>query len=299
MSRVLRASLVVLALSALPVLAAEPSTPKAPAKSATPATEPRLVLVGPTITETVFALGAGAQVVGVDDISLALPGVAGKPKVGYQRALSAETVLALRPTRLLATEEAGPPGVLEQLRTAGTDVVLFPNRPTLDEARKRIREVASRLGREAQGEALVAELEKDLKVAAERVAAAKGRKPLKVLAIYARGANALMVAGTETASDELIRLSGGVNAVPGFSGHRPLTAEEVVAAAPDLVLIPTGSLQAVGGAEGLSKVPGLAQVKGWKVTSVDDVNFMGLGPRLGKAVGHIQDAMRLPVRSGT
>ncbi|MCP3103618.1 ABC transporter substrate-binding protein [Myxococcus sp. K15C18031901] len=299
MNRVLRASLVALSLSALPALAAEAPAAKVPAKAAEKAAEPRLVLVGPTITETVFALGAGAQVVGVDDISLMLPGVAGTPKVGYQRALSAETVLALRPTRLLATEEAGPPGVLEQLRTAGTDVVLFPNHPTLDEARKRIREVASRLGREAQGEALVTELDKDLKVAAERSAAAKGRKPVKVLAIYARGANTLMVAGTQTASDELIRLAGAVNAVPGFAGHRPLTAEEVVAAAPDLILIPSGSLHAVGGAEGLQKVPGLAQVKGWKLTTVDDVNFMGLGPRLGKAVGLIQDGMQLPVRSGT
>lgn len=228
------------ALATTPAAPAAPKTAPAPAvapasvaaKPAPAPATPKLVTVGPAVTETVFALGAGAQVVGVDDTSLALPVARSRPKVGYQRALAAEPLLALGASWLLATEEAGPPGVLEQLRTAGMDVVVLSNQPTLDEARRRIRTLATKLGRVSEGEALVAELEADLKRAAARTASAKQVKPKRVLALYARGANALMVAGKNTATDELIRLSGGVNAVTDYTGHRPLTAEAVVAAAP-------------------------------------------------------------------
>lgn len=271
----------------------------AAAKTVPAAAAPKLVTVGPAVTETVFALGAGAQVVGVDDTSLALPVARSRPKVGYQRALAAEPLLALGASWLLASEEAGPPGVLEQLRTAGMDVVVLSNQPTLDAARQRIRTLATKLGRVSEGEALVAELEADLRRAAARTASAKQAKPKRILALYARGANALMVAGKDTATDELIRLAGGVNAVTDYTGHRPLTAEAVVGAAPDIILLPGGTLQAVGGEEGLRQVPGLSQVKGWTLTTIEDVHFMSLGPKLGQAVQRLQDGMGLPAQDGT
>ncbi|WP_408887946.1 hemin ABC transporter substrate-binding protein [Myxococcus faecalis] len=268
------------------------ATPPVAAKSA----PVKLVTVGPAVTETVFALGMGEAVVGVDDTSLALPVARGRPKVGYQRALASEPLVALGATALLASEEAGPPGVLEQLRSAGMDVVILSNKPTLDEARNRVRVLARKLGRESQGEALVADLEKQLQDAAARAAKGKQGKPVRILALYARGANALMVAGKETPTDELIRLAGGANAVTEYSGHRPLTAEGVILAAPDIILVPDGTLTAIGGEAGLRDVPGLSQAKGWKATTVEDVHFMSLGPHLGKAVQRIQDGMGLPAR---
>ncbi|MCY1016536.1 heme/hemin ABC transporter substrate-binding protein [Pyxidicoccus sp. MSG2] len=273
-----------------------PTPSAAPVKG--PGAEPRLVTVGPAVTETVFALGAGEQVVGVDDTSLALEAAARTPKVGYQRALSAEAVLATGASRLLASEEAGPPGVLEQLKKSGVEVVVLPNAPTVEAARQRIRTLAERLGRSARGAALIAELEKDLERASQRVAARKDGKPLRVLALYSRGGGVLMVAGAETASDVLIRLAGGVNAVSRFVGHKPLTAEAVVEAAPDILLLPASSATALGGAEGLGRVPGLSQVKGWRLVTVEDVHFMAVGSSLGKAVGRLQDGLGLPAWSG-
>ncbi|WP_338869958.1 heme/hemin ABC transporter substrate-binding protein [Myxococcus stipitatus] len=282
-------------LLASPVFAAEPAT-KAPA--ALVDAVPKLVTVGPAITETVFALGMGEKVVGVDDTSLALSVARGRPRVGYLRALSSESLLALEAGWLLATDEAGPPGVLEQLRTAGMEVVVLPNKPTVEEARQRIRALATKLGRVSEGEAVVSSLEKDLKRAEAR-AAVKPAKPTRVLALYARGANALMVAGAETATNELIRLAGAVNAVSGYSGHKPLTAEAAVLAAPDIILLPASTLTALGGEQGLRGVPGLSQVKGWKVVAIEDVHFMSLGPQLGKAVHLLQDGMGLPARDET
>ena len=68
------------------------------------------------ITEVVYALGAEGQLVGTDTTSL-FPAAAQKtPKVGYLRQLSAEGILSLKPDAVIATSEAGPPVVLDQLR---------------------------------------------------------------------------------------------------------------------------------------------------------------------------------------
>ncbi|ABF90147.1 hemin ABC transporter, periplasmic hemin-binding protein [Myxococcus xanthus DK 1622] len=297
MSRAFGLSWVFMAVASLAHAAAPaPAKPPAAAAAKAPVNAAKLVTVGPAITETVFALGAGGQVVGVDDTSLALEVARKSPKVGYQRALSSEAIVALGTSQLLASEEAGPPGVLEQLKTVGVDVVVLPNKHTVEATRERIRTLAQRLGKAEQGEALVKQLDSDLRKAQERTAARKDAKPPRVLALYARGANVLMVAGAGTAAGELVTLSGGVNAIAGYAGHKPLTAEAVVEAAPDFILMPASSLEPVGGEEGLSRTPGLSQVRGWRLITVDDVHFMGLGPHLGKAVSRLQDGYTSPAR---
>src|SRR5690606_17405686 len=91
-----------------------------------PAT-PRLVVVGGALTEIVFALGAGDRVVGVDTSSQHPVDATGKlPKVGYQRQLAAEGVISLGPTKVLLTEEAGPPEAIAQLAAAGVATVSIP-----------------------------------------------------------------------------------------------------------------------------------------------------------------------------
>ncbi|NNC18389.1 ABC transporter substrate-binding protein [Corallococcus exiguus] len=271
------------ALFALVAHAAPPAPKPAPA--------PKLITIGPAITQTVFALGAGDRVVGVDDSSAALPEASKVRTVGYQRALSAEGVLSLGAGLLLGSAEAGPPPVLEQLKQAGMKVETFANEPTVEGARARIQGIAERLGTPEQGKALVAKLDADLKKAADRATQVKGTKPPRILAIYARGAGTMMVAGSGTVADTLIRLTGGMNAADSLPGYKPLGAEAVVAAAPEFVLLPASSVPSVGGAEGLAKLPGLSQVKGWKLVTVEDVDFMGLGPNLGQAVARVQDAL--------
>ena len=71
----------------------------------------------------------------------------------------------------------------------------------------------------------------------------------KVIFIYARGQGNLMVAGKETAANTMIELAGAVNAVRDYEGYKPLTAEAVVAAAPDVILLMDSGLLSIGGAE--------------------------------------------------
>ena len=89
------------------------------------AAEPlRVVTAGASVTAIVQELGLAEQVVGIDSTSVPLLEERGLPNVGYQRQLSAEGVLSLKPDVLLGTEEMGPPPVLAQLREAGVDVVV-------------------------------------------------------------------------------------------------------------------------------------------------------------------------------
>ncbi|MFO8212236.1 ABC transporter substrate-binding protein, partial [Pseudomonas aeruginosa] len=70
------------------------------------AAERRIVTVGPPVTELVFALGDGGSVVGRDTSSHHPQPVNDLPDVGYMRALSAEGVMSLDPTHVLAIQGA-------------------------------------------------------------------------------------------------------------------------------------------------------------------------------------------------
>jgi iron complex transport system substrate-binding protein len=95
------------------------------------------------------------------------------------------------------------------------------------------------------------------------------------------------VSGSGTSSESMIELAGGVNAVTGFTNYKPLTAEGVVAAAPDVILLTSRGLESAGGVDALLKQPGLALTpagKARRVVAMDDLYLLGFGPRLGQAV---------------
>jgi len=245
----------------------------------------RVISVGGAITEIVVALGAEPRLVGVDTSSVHPAHIKHLPQVGYQRTLSAEGILALRPSLLLLSSEAGPPAVLAQLEAAGVPSRVLRGEPTVAGAEEKIRAVAESLGLPQRGEALVAALHADMKEA-QALLARTSSKP-RVLFIYARGASTIMVSGKGTTADAMIRLAGGENAVSEFEGFKPITSEAVVAAKPDIILIPTHGLESLGGIEALFRQPGLSLTpagEAKRVVSMDDLLLLGFGPRTGKAV---------------
>jgi iron complex transport system substrate-binding protein len=85
----------------------------------------------------------------------------------------------------------------------------------------------------------------------------------------------------------MVTLADGVNAVTGYEGYKPLTPEAVIAAAPDVLLLPARGLDSVGGIDGLLKAPGVALTpagQGRRIVTMDDLYLLGFGPRLGQAV---------------
>jgi len=258
-----------------------------------------VVALGASVTETVEALGAGAWLVGVDRSSASLPAARRVPVLGYFRALNAEGVLSLRPTLVLTTTDAGPPAALQQLRAAGVAVRLLPAAESVEGAADKLRGVGAALGLAGRADSLAAAMRAEVRAAAAaaRAAAARAGGAPRALFIYARGPGHLYVAGTATGADAMLRLAGARNAVTAFSGFRPLTAEAVVTAAPDVLVLPARGLESVGGLAGLRRLPGVAltpAARRGRVAAVDDALLLGFGPRLGEAVRQLAVAIHAP-----
>ncbi|MFV0336987.1 MAG: hemin ABC transporter substrate-binding protein [Chthoniobacterales bacterium] len=246
---------------------------------------PRLVSGSGAISEIICALGAQDQLVAVDTSSTYPEELSELPQVGYARALSAEGILAQRPTLLLVTEDAGPAPVLEKIKELGVSVETLSNGHTPEAAIERILAVGEAINRKAEAEKLAEKLKADLAQAKE-LQPAGADKP-KVLFIYARGGGMMNVSGTGTGADAMIQLAGAQNAVTAYEGYKPLTAEAVITAAPDFILLTSHGLQSSGGVDAILAQPGISETpagKNKRIFSMDDLLLLGFGPRLGESV---------------
>ncbi|MGH7004532.1 MAG: heme/hemin ABC transporter substrate-binding protein [Alphaproteobacteria bacterium] len=245
----------------------------------------RVIAVGGAITEIIYALGAQAALAAVDTTSQYPPDALKRlPNVGYMRALSAEGVLSLRPTLVIAEGEAGPPAALTQLKAAGAAVVLLRKDPSPEGVVYKIHAVARLLGREREGEALAAAFTADM--ATLTGAIAKAEKKPRVLFVL-NASRGVLAAGQNTAADHIIALAGGVNAIQGYTGYKPLAAESVIAGKPDFILATEHGLAASGGADALLKRPDLAETpagRGRQVIAMNAQLLLGFGPRTPAAV---------------
>lgn len=250
------------------------------------AQEQRVIAVGGALTEIVYALGGEKKLVAVDTTSIYPRAALALPKVGYMRALSSEGVLSMKPTVVLTTNEAGPAQVMNQLKSAGVRLEVVTADHTFEELINKVKVVAGALGMEAQGQKLDASLRSDWQSALAAAQGVGARKP-KVLFILSHTPSNTMVSGQGTAADAVIRYAGGVNAMQGFTGYKPLSAEAVINAAPDFILITREGLEAIGGTDKLWEKPGLAltpAAKGKRYAAPDALFLLGFGPRMPQAV---------------
>lgn len=252
----------------------------------------RIVTLGGAITETVYALGLGDNVVGTDQSSLYPVEVFRKPRLSVFRESSAEGILSLQPTLVIAPAGIRPLTVPKQIRDAGVPVLLLEDAYSPAQAAQRTTVLADALNEGDKSKELVTAMESALSEA-KKLQDAQERKP-RVLFVYTRGASMVNVAGRETAGDAVIALAGGVNVVDGFEGYRPLTAEASVSAAPDIILVPQHGLDMIGGMENFLRQPGLSltpAAKNGNIMAVDDALLLSFGPRLGQGVLELTQKM--------
>lgn len=245
---------------------------------------PRTVVLGGTLTEIVYALGAEDQLVAVDESASYPPAVDSLPKVGMYRQVSAEGVLGYDPTLVLALAETGPEEAVQQLKNAGVDYRMFGNPRHPDSTKQLIRDLAEATGTQARGTELIAQMDASF-AQLDSFKQAHPEKP-KVLFIYARGAGTLLVAGTGTSAATMIELAGCENAITGYADYKPLSPEAVVTAQPDYILMVDSGLESVGGLDGLKGFPGVAETPAYQngnVISMDQLYLLGFGPRMAEA----------------
>ncbi|RIA46201.1 iron complex transport system substrate-binding protein [Hephaestia caeni] len=198
-------------------------------------TQTRVVCIGGAITEILYALGQQAQIVAVDTTSQ-FPSAALKEKrnVGYMRAVSAEGVLSMRPTLILAMRDAGPPQALDQLRASGIRFVTIDNTLSPEAVTARVRQLAALFKVDAQGARLNRTIDGGFRELAAYRRAHPARK--RVLFVLSLQNGRPMVAGKGTEADAIIGLAGGINAAGALDGYKPVSDEALAALAPDAVL---------------------------------------------------------------
>lgn len=265
------------AVAALPVHAQQP---------------PRIVSVGSSITEIIYDLGAEKLLVGVDTTSLYPEAARKLPQVGYMRALSAEGVLSLKPTLIIATTAAGPAGALDQLKATGIEIMILPDKYDYDSVVTKIAAIGKVTGKISEADAMIARGREAMKSLAERLATAK-RHP-RVLFLLSMSGGAPQAAGRDTAAAGIIKLAGGINAIDGYSGYRPLTPESVIASNADYVLVTRQTVQAMGGKQAILDQPSLNRTpagKAGKIIEFDTLLLLGFGPRTPEAATELAMAL--------
>lgn len=257
----------------------------------------RIIPLNGEIAEIVFALGLKDKVVGVDLSAMGLPESQGKPQVGYARTLAAEGILSLKPTVVIGTTDAGPPPVLEQLKSAGVPLVQVPTAAdSVDLVPAKIETVAKAVGEPAKGKELAAKVAAEI-TAAKQKGAAVATKP-KVAFLYLRGqSKTYMIGGKGTKADAMIAAAGGIDAgsEAGVENYKPITAEAMVTGAPDIILVMADGLESVGGEQGLLKLPGVAQTpagKNKRIVSLDGLELLGMSLRTGPAIEKLVTAFQ-------
>src|SRR2546422_2917189 len=210
----------ILAAAALGACARAPPSP--------PAGPPaRIVSLAPSITEIVYALGAGERLVGVCAQCDYPAAVASVPRVGGYLVPSVEVTLAARPDLVIATPSPGNREAVRAIERAGVRVLVVHDR-TLADLWDSIRGIAGALGTPAAGERLVADVTARLGEVRARVA---DLPPRRVLGIV--GHRPLVAVGRGTLQDELLTMAGGVNVAAGAGqGGATLTLPLVVAPGP-------------------------------------------------------------------
>ncbi|WP_131193769.1 heme/hemin ABC transporter substrate-binding protein [Lichenihabitans psoromatis] len=248
--------------------------------AATPADANRVVVLGGSITEIIYALHREERIAAVDTTSLFPPSaLKDKPNVGYVRSLSAEGVLSLRPDLILSIDGAGPPDALTLIRQTGVAFVTIPDDPTPDGIHRKIDAIGKVLGDESGAAAL----DRDVTAGFASLAVLRTRivKPRRVLFVLSLQNGRSMVGGRHTSADGMIRLAGSVNAADDIDGYKPITDEAIVAAAPDVILTMQNDRHALS-ADTVFAMPAYAATPAAKtrsLVSLDGLLLLGFGPR--------------------
>ena len=257
----------------------------------------RVLALGGSVTEIVYALGEQDRLAGRDTTSVFPPEARALTDVGYIRQLSPEGVLSVAPDLIIAEEGAGPPEAVSVLKAADIPYVAIADGHDAAAVLAKVDAVAEALGVPDKGKVLHDRLATDLAEAETRSQAVG--KPRRVLFILSLQGGRVMAGGENTSADGIIRLAGAENALAGTEGFRPLTDEAVIAAAPDVILMMDRG--DAGGKGGISPeqarrdalaLPALAQTPAGRdgaIVIMDGLKLLGFGPRTGEAALELHD----------
>ncbi|MFP3990938.1 ABC transporter substrate-binding protein [Streptomyces sp. E11-3] len=265
----------------------------------------RIVPLTGALSEIVFTLGLGENVV-ARDVTATFEQAKRLPVVTRAHDVSAESVLSLKPTVVLAETTTGPAEAIDQIRDAGIALVVLDPARSLDDVGTRISAVAHTLGVDKAGDELERRTRDRITAVQKDIPAREGQDKPRVAFLYLRGsASVYLLGGRESGASSLLEAAGAVDAGKASGLKKDFTAitsEALAKAAPDAILVMSKGLESVDGVEGLVKIPGVAETPAGmdrRVVAVDDGVLLSYGPRTDQALKSLVDQLYADTGDGS
>lgn len=247
----------------------------------------RIVSTAPSITEVLFALGAGDRVVGVTTYCRFPPEARRKPKIGTYAVPDVEAILRQRPD--LVVIQANRPDLAKTLAAFRVPALAL-RQERLADIERSIETLAARLSLEARGRELVAGIRRDLSRVSDSVHDMPRRSVLFVVGRNPGALTDVYTAGSGSYIDELITFAAGANVFHDVDvAFAKVSLEEILARDPD-VIVDISSQNGAGAADMQAtqrlwaRFPSLRAVRNHQVHVATDDIFVVPGPRVTSAV---------------
>jgi iron complex transport system substrate-binding protein len=250
----------------------------------------RIVCLSKHLTEMVFALGKGHNIVAVD-LSSTYPDSAKLLKtVGYHRALSPESIIAMNPDLVIHSNDIGPENVLPQITKAGLNIKEFGKANTFDSSKMLLVELGVFFGEEKKADALIKKMDADYAKAADALKAMNLKDTPSVMIIHFGRANNVyfVMSGRGGTGDKMITLAGGKTTHYDAKGARQISAEAVATANPDIIIATDFGYDQMGSMEKfITDVPGVSltnAAKNKRIVRFEEHDLIYFGPRTGENI---------------
>jgi iron complex transport system substrate-binding protein len=237
--------------------------------------QPRIVSLSPHITELLFAAGAGAAVVGVDDSSDFPVQAERIPRLGEPATLDIERLLKLKPSLVVLWGSGTPERSKNELERLHLKLLVTEQR-RLDDIGSALIEFGHLAGTETVADAAARNYRDDLARLRSRYAA---RRHLKVF--YQVWDRPLYTLSGEHVVSEILSLCGGDNIFGELSTLAPaIDKEAVLKRDPDVILIAAPDAEAARQAREWNRFPSIRAVTAHRIFAVDPSLLGRMSPRI-------------------
>lgn len=250
----------------------------------------RIVCLSKHLTEMVFVLGKGHELVAVD-LSSTFPDSAKLLKtVGYHRALNAEGIIAMTPDLVIHSNDIGPEHVVAQINKAGLNIKTFGGANTIDSAKLLLKELGNYFKEEKRADSIIAKMDADIAKAKTMVDSMHVVDTPSVMIIHFGRANNIyfVMSGRNGVGDKMIKLAGGKTANYDAKGARQISAEAVAEANPDIIIATDFGFDQMGSMDKfITGVPGVAltnAAKNKRIYRFEEHDLVYFGPRTGENI---------------
>ena len=248
----------------------------------------RIVCVSKHLTEMMFALGKGHDLVAVDLTSTFPDSAKLLPTVGYHRALNPEGIISMKPDLVIHSNDIGPASVIPQLEKVGLNIKTFGAANSFDSAKLVLLELGKFFGVEAKADSLINKMDNDMLRVKKMREQAKDSPTVMIIHYGQANNNFFVMSGRNGAGDRMIKSAVGKAAKYDGKGARQLSAEAVAAANPDIIIATNFGFDKMGGTiEGFKTVPGVAltnAAKNNRIYRFEEHDLVYFGPRTGENV---------------